>query len=247
MPPVAARSIVLQSFPFSDTSKILRLYTEDHGLRSALAKGALRPRSRYSGLLDTFTEGTAHLYLREGRDLQTLGGFDLLVSRQALGKSLTGFAGASLLAEMLMRFGTDESNPPLFSVLASGLDTIMQSAENQRPAAVFAAVWQLVALLGYAPELESCVSCGTALRPGDPARFDAPGGGVACSRCRPSGRVVDAQTRAELRQWVFTPGDHAPKVPTNPALQSAILRVFLAAHLARDRPLRSLDLFLRAG
>ena len=90
---------------------MLRLFTLEHGVRSVMAKGALRPKSRYGGVLEPFTEGTATFYLKEGRDLHTLSGFDLLRSRQALGRSLVGFAGASLLAEIVMRTGTEEAHP----------------------------------------------------------------------------------------------------------------------------------------
>lgn len=242
MPLVAARSIVLQAFRYSDTSKVLRLYTAEHGLRSAMAKGALRPRNRFGGLLEPFTEGTAHLYLREGRDLHTLGGFDLLVSRQALGRNLTGFAGGCLLAEMLLRHGTEEPNLPLFSLLANGLDEIVRASDAAKLSAVLGAAWRMVGLLGYAPELETCVTCGETPAPQEPARFDAEGGGIACARCRPAGRVLDACTRAELRQLAMT-APHAELV--NGAMHRALLRAFLAAHIARDRPLRSLDLLLR--
>src|SRR3712207_3793122 len=121
---VTTRALVLQAFPYSETSKVLRLYTWDHGLRSVIAKGALRPRSRYGGVLEPFTEGSATFYLKEGRDLHTLSGFDLVRSRQALGRSLTGFAGASLLAEVVIRVGTEEPHAEMYHALAEAWDAI---------------------------------------------------------------------------------------------------------------------------
>src|SRR5690349_18239376 len=61
---VTTDAIILQAFPYGDTSRILRLLTRDFGVRSAMAKGATRPKSRYSGLLELFTEGSATLYLK---------------------------------------------------------------------------------------------------------------------------------------------------------------------------------------
>ncbi|MGH7130234.1 MAG: DNA repair protein RecO, partial [Planctomycetaceae bacterium] len=61
-------SIILQTFAYGDTSKILRLLTADHGVCSAFARGALRPRSRFGGVLEPFSEGVATLYLKEGRE-----------------------------------------------------------------------------------------------------------------------------------------------------------------------------------
>ena len=79
------RAIVLQTYRYSDTSKILRLMTLEHGPCSALARGALRPKSRFGGLLEPFSEGDATLYMKEGRDLHALSGFELVRERRVLG------------------------------------------------------------------------------------------------------------------------------------------------------------------
>ena len=240
---VSTRALVLQTFPYSETSKVLRLYTWDHGLRSLMARGALRPRSRYGGLLEPFTEGVATFYLKEGRDMHTLGGFELVRSRQALGRSLVGFGGASLLAELMLRVGTEEPHPDLYAVLVEGWDAIAAAPDAAGAlAAGLTGTWRLVALLGYEPATAECVHCGRALEPTEPARFDALAGGVACPRCRPAGRVLEPDTRAELAGMVR--GELPPGGVARPRAHRALLRAFLEAQLAQDRPFRSLELFL---
>ncbi|HEX8695108.1 MAG TPA: DNA repair protein RecO [Longimicrobium sp.] len=239
---VTTRALVLQAFPYSETSKILRLYTWDLGLRSVIAKGALRPKSRYGGVLEPFTEGSATFYAREGRDLHTLSGFDLIRSRQGLGASLAAFAGASLLAELVLRFSTEEPHPALYETLSAAWDAIAAADERETAAAALTGAWTIVSLLGYEPQTDHCIVCERPLVPAEPVRFDTVAGGVACLRCRPAGRVVDAASRAELSRMVR---GFAPERPlANPGLQRALLRAFLETHLSQDRPFRSLDLFL---
>lgn len=242
MPLILARAVVLQSFAYGDTSKILRLLTEEHGVRSAIAKGAHRPKSRFGGVLELFTEGVAHLYLREGRDLQTLGGFDLLRSRQSLGASVPAFAGASLLAELVLRAGTEEASPELFRTLVRSLDEIATAASGAVEPPVLTGIWRIVSLLGFRPELDNCVGCGRPLDAETPTRFDIEGGGVACLLCRPVGRIVPAESRAELAGMLAgeSPPDFADRL-----LQRSLVRAFLAAHLGQERPLRSLALLLQ--
>jgi len=240
---VTTRTLVLQSFPYSETSKILRLYTWDHGLASVIAKGALRPRSRYGGVLEPFTEGTATFYHRTGRDLHTLSGFDLIRSRQGLGRSMAAFAGASLLAELVLSAGTEEPHPEVFETLAAGWDAIVAAPDADTALrTALTGAWSLVALLGFEPLTDHCVVCERPLVPSEPVRFDTSAGGVACVRCRPAGRVIDAASRAELHGMVrgATPG----QALANPGLQRALLRVFLQTHVAHDRAFRSLELFL---
>ncbi len=243
MPLVSVRALVLQSFPYSETSKILRLFTRELGVRSVIAKGAQKPRSRFGGVLEPFTEGTAQFYLKEGRDLHTLSGFDLIRPRQGLGRDLAGFAGASLVAELVLRYATEEPHPALYDGVEEMLDAILAAEGAGKERAAFAAVWQVVSLLGFAPQTDACVVCGRPLDPEEPSRFDAEGGGAACRDCRLSGRILDPASRAELQRMLqgWVPG--APFA--DPSMQRALLRAYLAAQLSEERPLRSLELFLQ--
>ena len=169
MPLVSARSVVLQAMPYSETSKILRLYTEELGLRSVIAKGAQRPKSRFGGILEPFTEGVAAFFLKDGRDLHTLSGFDLVRSRQALGRSLVGFAGASVLAEIVLRAGTEEAHPEVFAVLVAALDAIVAAPEDAaREVEALTGAWRLIAVLGFEPQLDSWVVCGRSVAAEEP-------------------------------------------------------------------------------
>lgn len=242
MPPVTARALILQAFPYSDTSKILRLYCREHGLQSVIAKGASRQKSRFGGILEPFTEGDAQFNLRENRDLHTLADFDLVKSRQALGRNLIAFAGASVMAELVLRCSTPEPFPALYNSLQRSLDALTQTNSADSDIVALVGIWQIVALLGFEPEMEHCVGCGRELGATETVRFNVDAGGAACVACRPAGRFLDATTRAEIRSMARDP-EPAPEL-TDRALHRALLRVFLSTHLTLDRPLRSLDLFL---
>ncbi|HSU17315.1 DNA repair protein RecO [Longimicrobium sp.] len=237
------RALVLQSFPYSESSKVLRLFTLEHGLRSVMAKGALRPKSRYGGVLEPFTEGVATFYLKEGRDLHTLSGFDLLRSRQALGRSLAAFAGASLVAELVLHADTEEANPEIYESLAAAFDAMAAAGDaDEALRAALTGAWTLISLLGFEPGTDHCVVCERPLVPAEPVRFDTSAGGVACVRCRPAGRIIPAASRAELHAMVR---GRTPEEPlASPGLHRALLRVFLETHVQQDRPFRALPLFL---
>lgn len=240
---VTTRALVLQAFAYSETSKILRLFTWDHGLVSVIAKGALRPRSKYGGVLEPFTEGMATFYHHHGRDLHTLSGFDLVRSRQAVGRSLAAFAGASLLAELVLRVGIEEAHPEVYETLVGTWDAAAAAPDAEGAVrAALTGAWTLVSILGYEPQTDHCVVCERPLVPAEAVRFDTAAGGVACVRCRPAGRVIDPASRAELHAMVH--GAVPRSAPASPGLHRALLRVFLETHVQHDKPLRSLDLFL---
>ena len=160
MPLVETDAIVLHAFDYSETSRILRLATRDAGLQSVLARGARRSKSRFGSALDLFAQGAAQLHLKDGRDLQTLASFDVTRSRAELGEELGRFAGASALAELVLRFsGADDVSVQLFDVLTDALDRVADALDSRTIEATLSGAWRLVAELGFAPTIDACASC----------------------------------------------------------------------------------------
>ena len=100
---VTTPAVVLRTYRYSETSKVVRLATRDLGVQSAIAKGALRPKSRFGAGLELLSEGTAQLYFRETRELHTLAAFDLVDLRRQLAADVGRFAGAAALAEVMLK------------------------------------------------------------------------------------------------------------------------------------------------
>ena len=83
MPLLATDAVVLHAFDYLESSRILRLVTREGGVRSALAKGARRTSRRIGSAVDLFAQGSAQLYTKPGRDLDTLSAFDVTASMRA--------------------------------------------------------------------------------------------------------------------------------------------------------------------
>lgn len=235
MPLVTTRSIVLQTYRYSDTSKILRLMTREHGPLSALARGALRPKSRFGGLLEPFAEGDATFYLKEGRDLHTLSSFELHRARRDLAHDLGRLSGASVAAELVMRLAPEHRDDRLYGGLHASLDAISDVPDEAVAATVLSCVWQLVATLGFEPELTGCLECGRPIGNEEGTRFDFAAGGVRCGGCSPHGRSLDAAALASLRALatgVPTVESHGPQIE--------LLTDFINYHMTEGARLRSL-------
>jgi len=201
MPVVTADSIILQVFPYGETSRILRLLTATHGLQSAIAKGARRPRSRY-GLLEPFCEGVVTLHVRETRELQTLSAFELTRTRGSLGTDLLRFGGASLLAEIVLRATAEETQSGLYIALTQALERLQREPRGGVECAVLSEAWRLIARLGFAPELAECLDCGADIDAEADVKFDHAAGGIRCADCGAGapGREIPARARLALQR-----------------------------------------------
>src|SRR3989454_7605015 len=185
---VTTSAVVLRTYPYSETSKIVRLATRDLGVQSAIAKGVLRPRSRFAAGLELLSEGMAQLYHRETRELQTLAAFDLLVLRRELAQDVGCFAGATAQAELMLKMAPAAPLPAAYDTLTTGLDALRFAAPDAVDAVALRGLWLLLAALGFAPALGSCVRDGTpvpTLPDGGHLAFSTAEGGVLCARCAP--------------------------------------------------------------
>jgi DNA repair protein RecO (recombination protein O) len=236
---VTTRAVVLQTYRYSDTSKILRLMTLEHGPCSALARGALRPKSRFGGLLEPFSEGDATLYMKEGRDLHALSAFELLRERRALGTELGAYTAASVMCELVMRLAPEHRDDRLYRTLADGLDALLAVDGRDSLSIGLGRIWSLVGTLGFQPELGTCVACGRLIGGGS-ARFDFEAGGLRCLDCTPSGPTIEPNELTSLRGLVE--GDRLEGPVAGP--QGRWLSDFIRYHLAEGSQLRSLP-FLR--
>jgi len=242
MPLVTTPVTVLKTYEYSETSKILRLLTRDQGLCSVIAKGARRPKSRYGGLLEPFTDGIATFYTKEGRDLHTLSGFELVKERQALGRELVRYAGAGLLTEIALRFSSSDADWELFAQLGRGLDRLVEESGDVETA-ILEEAWKLIVRLGFAPHIERCSVCGDLPVPNQTAHFDLLGGGIVCERCRGEAkgvhlRSLTPEVRDEMAALLAGAVGERGSLQTARA-QRALLRDFIAYHLADHRPLNS--------
>jgi DNA repair protein RecO (recombination protein O) len=237
MPLITVDALVLQSFAYGETSKILRLLTATHGVRSVIARGALRPRSRFGGLLEPFSEGAATLYIKDGRDLQTLSAFELTTSNQSVATDLLRFGGASLLAEIVIRCGSEEPHTGLFDSVCNGLRRI-RTAGDDLEAVLLAETWRLVGVLGFAPVFDACVGCGRMLETDEATGFDYAAGGVRCDACGGSGggRSLPAAARADLMR--LADGVAVPLART--AAHWRLIDRYLAHHVLEGARLHSL-------
>lgn len=244
MPAVTTEGIVLHAFDYSETSRILRLATRDAGVLSVIARGARRPRGGFGGggcALDLFSHGMAQLALKEGRDLQTLASFEVVRSRYEIAGDMGRFAGASVMAELMIRFGTDDPNPMLFASLADALDRMLLSSADAAQEAGLAGAWLIVSELGFAPSLEGCSACHRTVSSGAAASFSHEAGGVLCEQCsrhHHCTHTLPAGARACISEWVA--GRRVPVLGSREArAHKRLLREFVERHLSDGSELRA--------
>ena len=251
MTQVASDAIVLHAFDYRETSRILRIVTREHGVRSAIARGARRSKQRFGAALDLFAEGAAQLALHPTGDLHTLISFDVSRARPELAARWDRFAAANALSELLLRFARDDTHTELYDAFRSALDAVGRAEGDDVIAAGLGGAWSLVGYLGFAPVLDACAGCGAPIKRDQSAAFSHRAGGAICAACETAGRLpaqrtVPGDARETISAWVSGQPIATPGLPDLRA-HLRLLREFLVEHLADERPLRAFAVWERDG
>jgi DNA repair protein RecO (recombination protein O) len=238
------QAIVVGVVRYGETSRIVRLATRDLGVQSAIAKGALRPRSRFGTTLQLLAEGTAHLIPSRG-ELATLAAFDATDLHSGLARSLATFHAGTALAELVGRFVPPIPQEDLFHSFRSGVGMLEVAPAGAVEVVGLAALWRFVAALGFAPTLEAC-ALDTVPVPAGPAAFSIADGGVLCSRCA-SGHApiqLGGADRAALGFFLDGTGEVPDLDQRHAASHRRLLARWIARHLG-EAEMPALTLWLR--
>ena len=229
---------------YGETSRIVRLATHDLGVQSAIAKGALRPKSRFGTTLQLLAEGTAHLIPSRG-DLATLAAFDATDLHGGLARSVPTFHAAAALAELAGRFVPPIPQEQLFLTFRAGISMLEVAPEEAVEVVALAALWRFLAALGFAPTLDSCARDAVPV-PGGVAAFSIDDGGVLCSRCAAGHAPIRLASgdREALAFFLDGAGEVPDLDPPHAAAHRRLLSRWVARHLGESE-LPALTLWLR--
>jgi DNA repair protein RecO (recombination protein O) len=244
--PLQSEAIVLSAIRYGETSKIVRLATRDRGVVSAIAKGALRPRSRFGAALQLLSRGAAQYFAPRQGDLHTLVAFDLQHLPMALGADLDRYAAALVLVELVQRIGSADPHPEIFDALDWALHQLETASPEAAPVLGVKALWLLVSLSGFEPALDACAVDGSVIPPG-PFAFSVADGGAVCADCarsRPA-NWLPPEDRADLAA-LLDPAAALPRLDQRHlTAHRRLLARFIHHQVAEGARLPALDFWLK--
>ena len=232
-------ALVIRVTDFSETSRVVTLFTRDVGKLSALAKGGRRLKGPFEAALDLLARCQIVFLRKSTASLDLLTEARLLSRFRPEGRHLEGLYGGYYVAELLGGV-TEEYDPHelLYDEAVRALDHLASGGDVRLPLLRF----ELATLreIGQFPVLDVCVTCGLPVTGDGRFAFWASGGGLICSRCqKPEYRnqSIEAETARLLRQLAEL-AEHEPE-PEVPAERLAEMRRVMTpaiCHVLERRP-----------
>ena len=220
-------AIVLRHRRLGEADRIVTLLTPRHGKRDAVAKGALRPRSRLAGHLEPLS--LVEVVLAHGRTLDVVTQAESRALFPAVHASLERLAAALYLLELTDRLTVEHAEPDgVFDLLVTALGRLERGDGLHLVSRTFELA--LLDAAGFRPEWERCVACA---RPpeADRAAWSALAGGVLCRPCaaeHAEAGPIDGRVLRVLRAYQRSPYEEAARIRLDPDLAARLEQVMHA-------------------
>ncbi|HUG90455.1 MAG TPA: DNA repair protein RecO [Planctomycetaceae bacterium] len=195
-------ALVIRLTDFSESSRVVTLFTREFGRISALAKGGRRLKGPFDGGLDLLAACRIVFIRKSTASLDLLTEAQLLRRYQPEGRDLVRYYGGFYVAELLNGLTEEyDPHPRLYDQALATLDRLAAAPEPRLAVLRFELV--LLREIGQLPALEGCVVCGEPVNTETTYALWVSQGGLICRTCQREeyhARPIPAGTVALLRQ-----------------------------------------------
>lgn len=239
------RALVLRKTKLGEADIIVTLLAADGRIVRAVAKGMRKPTSRFAGRLEPAS--VADLLLASGRTLEIVSDARSVDLHAGLREDYERSTAASVVLDVLDKMAVEgQQEERLFGLACATLSALEKADIARLDALVTAFLLKAMAMHGYRPHLDSCVSCACAAS--DRTSFSLEAGGVLCPACGGTAPPLSTTTR-ELLTWLLAATmdeiAHAELPQRDVKAAFGLMRQFVTFHLPAR--LKALEFYANGG
>ena len=176
--------IVIKETPFGDTSKIINVYTKEHGVIGIMCKGALGIKSKHRVGTMKLTLSLFNIYYREDK-LSTLSSVDIINPFKNIKNDILLISYASYLTDLVEQTLKQTKQTSIYDDFINTLNKIDEGLNPKVMTNILEV--KLLDFLGVGLNLTSCISCGNKK---DIVTLSSERGGLICRNCYHGERLV---------------------------------------------------------
>ena len=240
---IATNAIVLKRIPYSDTSLICRIFTEDWGKVTILAKGVLRQKNVTGALLEPVNHIHIQYYNKSNRDIQIFKNANFVQQYPKIRNDLSRIILGLAIVEIIDKATLDcNPYPVLYRLGWRVLDKLNDETQNFWLVFAFF-LYQLSIRMGFMPNLKNCSKCPSEMSQGG---IDNYTGELVCAKC-----VTQSQIHLEGNSFTVLQkitGLHLDDLQTLTIEKNSIfnpirfLDIFTSFHIEGLKRVRSMEM-----
>lgn len=188
-------AIVLKSFDFRETSRIVTFLTKSYGKIKGVLKGIRKDPKRFGSSVDRFSINDIVYYPSRHSELHLISQCDLKSFFPPIRKDLKKMMAAHYTLELVGAImPLEERNEEVYQLMLDYFFSLEGTLDINKLIYIFQV--KILLLSGFKPHLDSCLTCGRKIM--DKARFSLKSGGLICLYCPLNERQVAIISRGTI-------------------------------------------------
>ena len=149
---LSSKGLVLKVFPYSNTSVICNIFTDDYGKLTFIVKGIRKPKKPLLSILQPFNLIELQYYYKKDRGIQLIKEADIVISFEKLRQDFsTIIIGSTILNIINKIFEKEYSNDIIFRLIYKTLNKLSDNTKNNKIFFIFF-IFHLNKQLGFMPD-----------------------------------------------------------------------------------------------
>ena len=178
---LSSQGIILKVFPYSNTSVICNVFTNDYGKLTFIAKGVRKPNNPLLSILQPFNLLELQYYYKKDRNMQLIKEADILISFDNIRENFSSIVVGSHIINIINRiFEQDYPNETIFRLVYKTLHRVSDQNDKNKLFFIFF-IFHLLKQLGFMPNINQCHVCNKTFS--DKAIFSYSLKSLMCSSC----------------------------------------------------------------
>lgn len=173
-------AIVLKSFDYRETSRIVTFFTKEHGKITGIMKGIRKDPRKFGSSVEKYSVNDLVYYHYQRTDLHLVSQCDLkqyfFRIRDDYERNVTANYALELVNKIMP---AEQANSDVYHLLLQFLERLQDEKDMERLVHLFQI--KILRFSGFSPHLDSCVRCRRPVQ--GKVRFSMAGGGLVCPDC----------------------------------------------------------------
>ena len=189
--------IIISETNYSESSKILNVFTKEYGLIGVMSKGSRNIKSKLRGVSRKLIYGTFHIYYKEN-GVSTLIGVDVINSFNNILTDLERVSYASYILDLSLQVIRQNDDKNIFDII---IDSLVKIDEGLNPLVLTNIVeLKLLDYLGVTPSIDCCSICGSNK---NIVTLSSASSGYVCGDCYKDEGIVNKKTIKMIRMYYY--------------------------------------------
>lgn len=237
MPIHKSETIVLKKWDFRETSLVVNFYSREFGKLTGLLKGIRAEPEKFASTLEPFSHNDIIFYRKANSGMHLVSQCDSRDNFELIRQSIPKVTAASFMTELVDAvMQQEDKNIEVFELLLTALRELALTDRPEKIMTIFKI--KMLALSGFKPHFDSCVSCDNRIN--GQSKFSFSLGGLLCPKCYPKdykARSIFRGTVASIMHIERNEFKQNLTLGMNPEIKKEleiILNAFLNFHLEKE-------------